>query len=112
MLDAIRHVIGKDFLLHCAQRRPHCGNLCDDVDAVAVRLDHSSETADLTLDALQALKRRGLGFGLHTRYIPLGGKGFKEYQSMNRSDLSERHTAIDPVCGMRVDKHAGKPTYE
>ena len=31
---------------------------------------------------------------------------------MNRSDLSERHMATDPVCGMMVDPHAGKPTYE
>jgi P-type Cu+ transporter len=31
---------------------------------------------------------------------------------MNRSDLSERHMATDPVCGMMVDSHAGKPTYD
>ncbi len=31
---------------------------------------------------------------------------------MNRSELGQAHMATDPVCGMRVDKHAGKPTYE
>jgi P-type Cu+ transporter len=31
---------------------------------------------------------------------------------MNRSDLDQRHMATDPVCGMMVDLHAGKPTYE
>jgi Cu+-exporting ATPase len=31
---------------------------------------------------------------------------------MNRGDLSERHMATDPVCGMMVEPHAGKPTYE
>jgi Cu+-exporting ATPase len=25
---------------------------------------------------------------------------------------AEAHFAIDPVCGMKVDLHAGKPTYE
>jgi len=31
---------------------------------------------------------------------------------MNRSELGQAHMATDPVCGMRVDEHAGKPTYE
>jgi P-type Cu+ transporter len=31
---------------------------------------------------------------------------------MNRSDLNEGHMAVDPVCGMMVDPHAGKPAYE
>jgi len=31
---------------------------------------------------------------------------------MNRSELGQTHMATDPVCGMMVDEHAGKPTYE
>jgi P-type Cu+ transporter len=31
---------------------------------------------------------------------------------MNRSELGQAHMATDLVCGMRVDEHAGKPTYE
>ena len=30
---------------------------------------------------------------------------------MNKEAGHEAHTAIDPVCGMTVDKHAGKPTH-
>ncbi len=30
---------------------------------------------------------------------------------MNRETPHAPHTAIDPVCGMTVDKHAGKPTH-
>src|SRR5262249_30706601 len=81
VLDAICHMVGEDFLLDRAQRGPHRRYLRNDVDAVAVHLDHAGETADLALDALQASKRRGLGFGLHTRYIPLGGNGFKEHST-------------------------------
>ncbi len=31
--------------------------------------------------------------------------------AMNQKTAQESHTAIDPVCGMTVDKHAGKPTH-
>ena len=31
---------------------------------------------------------------------------------MNRSAIRQSHMATDPVCGMMVDPHAGKPSYE
>jgi len=77
MLNAICHMVGEDFLLHRAQSGSHCRNLRNDVDAIAVCLDHAGETTDLALDALQAFQRRGLGFRVHSLYIPLGGSWFQ-----------------------------------
>jgi P-type Cu+ transporter len=55
MLDAIRHMVGENFLLHRAQSGSHCRNLRNNVDTIAVRLDHAGETADLTLAKLHSL---------------------------------------------------------
>ena len=44
-------VVLEDLLLGAAQSRPHRRDLGDDVDAVAVVLDHAGEPAHLALDA-------------------------------------------------------------
>ncbi len=53
MRDAMRHMVAQDFLLDAAQRRAHRGDLRDDVDAIAVVLDHAGEPAHLALDAVE-----------------------------------------------------------
>src|SRR5687767_3085126 len=55
VLDAMRDMIAQDFLLDPAQRGAHRGNLRDDVDAVAVFLDHAREPPRLPLDALEPI---------------------------------------------------------
>ena len=71
-------MIGEDFLLGAAQRRAHRRELGDDVDAIAVVLDHAREAAHLALDPVQALEHRRLGIRLACRYIPLPGIRFKQ----------------------------------
>ena len=51
MLDAVPHVIPKDFLLHASQRGTYRGNLRHDIDAVSVFFDHSGKPAHLPFNS-------------------------------------------------------------
>ena len=112
MLDAVRDVVGEDFLLGAAQRGARRRELGDDVDAIAVVLDHTREPAHLALDALEPLHHRRLGIRSHVRYIPLQGIRFK--QAFSVEALVQAHNAggiIDPVCGMTVDAATSPHRY-
>src|SRR5262249_7195693 len=106
-------VIGEDLLLGAAQRRTHRGELRDDVDAIAVVLDHARKPTHLALDPLQALEHRRLGKRLHARYIPLRGIRFKDVVAVDHSTHAHAAagTAIDPVCGMTVDPAQSPHAY-
>src|SRR3954454_11131722 len=54
MLDAMRYVIPQHFFLDAAQRGAHRRDLRDDVDAVAILIDHLCQAADLALDPVEA----------------------------------------------------------
>ena len=43
VLDAMGDVLSQDLLLDAPQRGADGGDLCDDVDAVAILLDHAGE---------------------------------------------------------------------
>src|SRR5580704_18103971 len=118
MLDAMGDMIGKDLIFGTPQRSSRRRKLRDDIDAIAVVLDHAREPAHLTLDPFKPLEHRRLGICLHARYIPLRGTRFKgpvqEVQTgpaMGHSDCCSRTalgavseiTVTDPVCGMTVD---------
>lgn len=70
MLYAGCHVILQDFVLGAVERGADRNNLSDDVDAVAVFLDHIREPANLAFDAAEPLDRGRLDVvsrvGLHT----------------------------------------------
>src|SRR5215472_5245095 len=70
MRHARCRMVAEDLLLDRTQRRPHRRDLGDDVDAVAVILDHAAEPAHLALDPLQALENRGLGICSHAAILP------------------------------------------
>ena len=59
VLDTVGDVITQNFLLDASQCRAYGGDLRDDIDAVAIILDHAGEAADLTFDAAQALQAGG-----------------------------------------------------
>jgi len=107
--DAMRDMLAQNFLLDAAKRRAHRADLRDDVDAIAVVIDHARKPAHLTLDAAQPLHRRRLAVLLHDRYIPLGGMEGK-------MSAHEHHHVeggvLDPVCGMTVDPHTAKNRAE
>ena len=109
MGDAMRDMLAQNFLLDAAKRRAHRADLRDDVDAIAVVIDHARKPAHLTLDAAQPLHRRRLAVLLHDRYIPLGGMEGK-------MSAHEHHHVeggvLDPVCGMTVDPHTAKNRAE
>jgi hypothetical protein len=65
MLDAMGNVIAKDLLLDPPKGRTRRRNLCDDVDAIAVLIDHAREAANLSLDPFEASQARRLGLNLH-----------------------------------------------
>jgi hypothetical protein len=56
VLDTVRDVVTQNFFLDPSQRGARGRDLRDDVDAVPIILEHAGETADLTLDAAQALQ--------------------------------------------------------
>ena len=70
MLDAVRDMIAQNLFLDTPQRRSGGGDLRDDVDAIAVVLDHAGDAGDLALDAVQALGAGDLDRLSHDRYIP------------------------------------------
>jgi Cu+-exporting ATPase len=135
VLDAVGDVIAQHLLLDAAQGGADRGDLRDDVDAIAVRLDHAGEPADLALDPLEPLEAGCLDPGTHGRYIPRRGIWFKLREEKARMPdpvpAEERArgahrdhaahashgtpagtSAIDPVCGMQVDPHATAHQYE
>lgn len=73
MLDAVTDMIAEKLILDAAQRRADGGDLRDDVDAVAVVLDHAAEAADLSFDPGQSFQARALCAGLHGPCIPQRG---------------------------------------
>jgi len=112
VLDAVRHVIGKYLFLGAAQRGAHRRQLRDDIDAIAVLLDHAGQAAHLAFDPRQAPEHRTLGNVSHRPYIPLPGTRFKG--SMMHRPLApvRAAAAIDPVCGMAVDPAKNPQRYE
>ena len=70
VFDAMRDVVPQHFFLDAAQRRPHCGDLRDDIDAVAVFIDHFGEPANLALDPAETFLTGHLDVFSHAAYIP------------------------------------------
>ena len=58
-------VLTQYLLLDAPQCRANGGDLRDDIDAVAVLLDHAGEAADLALDPAQALQAGSFGMLAH-----------------------------------------------
>ena len=59
VLDTVGDVVTQNFLLDASECRAYGGDLRDDIDAVAVFLDHAGEAANLTFDAAQAFQAGG-----------------------------------------------------
>ena len=77
MLDAMRDMVGENFFLRATQGGAHRRKLRDDIDALALPLDHAREPAHLAFNAFEALQHRRLGIRSHAGYIPLRGNRFK-----------------------------------
>ena len=73
MLDAMSDVVAQNLLLGASQCRAHGGDLGDNVNAVAVILDHAGEAADLAFDPAEPSKAGVLDLAFHAVYIPLPG---------------------------------------
>src|SRR6266481_8239429 len=124
----MRHVISQHFFLDPAERGAHRRDLRNNVDAVAVLVDHLGEAADLAFDPAQAFLTGSLDVFPHPAYIPLQGMGFKarmerlmgttEHAPAGEAKAGcgdhsghghdHRHADVkaavrDPVCGMSVD---------
>jgi hypothetical protein len=65
VLDAMRDMVAKNFLLDSPKRRPDGRNLRHDIDAIAVFFDHANDSADLSLDPAKALCTRSFRLILH-----------------------------------------------
>jgi len=75
MLDTMRHMVFQDFFLDAAERGANRGDLRDDVNAVAVLINHLGEATNLPLDSAEALFTGCLDVFSHGTYIPLPGMG-------------------------------------
>src|SRR5580693_5736398 len=93
-------MIAQDFLLGAPQRRAHGRDLRDDVDAIAVVLDHAAEAADLALDAFEPLESGRLDIAAHGLYVPPGGICFKGHEkaavAMGSQDTGSPHSGSPP----------------
>ena len=56
VLDAMADMVAKYLFFKTPQCRAHRRDLRDDVDAVAVLVDHARQAADLALDPAQTLR--------------------------------------------------------
>ena len=56
VLDAVADMILQNLLLDPPQRSAHRRNLREDVDAVAIALDHTGDPAYLALDSIEPAK--------------------------------------------------------
>ena len=56
VLDAVADMILQNLLLDPPQRSADCRNLREDVDAVALALDHAGDSANLALDPVETAK--------------------------------------------------------
>ena len=114
MGDAGGDVIAQDDIFHAGERRPHGGDLGDDVDAVAILVEHPCHAAHLTFDPVEAFPARRLDVLSHARYIPPQGISLKtgptvtHAQANRQNGRSETGQAKDPVCGMTVDAATAK----
>lgn len=73
MLDAMGDVIAQNFLFDTGKGRARGSDLRDEVDAIAVFVDHLREAANLAFDAVEAFFARNLDVLAHTRlYTPTG----------------------------------------
>jgi hypothetical protein len=54
--DAMGDMIAQDDFFRPSQRRTHGRDLGDDIDAIAIVLDHPPKASDLTLDAFEPLE--------------------------------------------------------
>jgi P-type Cu+ transporter len=102
-LHAVRDMIAQDFLLETPQRCPYRRNLRDDVDAIAIVLDHARDAAHLALDAIQPLPACLLDVVAHAVYIPpygISGKNARGARGMPSVSTN------DEACCSRG--HAGR----
>jgi P-type Cu+ transporter len=101
-------VIVEDRLLDLVERRLNRAYLGEDVDAVAIFLDHAADSADLAFDATQPGEHRLSCMCIHALMYTLGGyiwQAMKNSCSQHGADHPHTHvqaTAADPVCGMTV----------
>ena len=125
MLDAVTHMVTQNLFFHAAQCGSHRRNLRDNVDAVAVVLDHLLQPSHLALDTIEPASAGVLDVFAHSPYIPPYGISFKGLgdEAMQAQDKNQSHNccgggtkagaagagqARDPVCGMSVDPHTAK----
>lgn len=75
MCHAMPQVIAKRLLLHLVEGRPHCPHLSQDINAVAVFLDHAGNASHLALDTAEPSELGFLDFGVHAlKDTPAGYK--------------------------------------
>lgn len=77
IFDAVRDMVGENFLLRTPECCLNCRNLRDDVDAIAIFFDHPGKAADLAFNPVESLERRRLDLLAHEFYVPLRGIRFK-----------------------------------
>jgi hypothetical protein len=68
--DAVADMVAQDFVLDLAECGAHRRQLRENVDTIALVLNHAGKPADLPCNSVEAFERFGLGFLLHAVYIP------------------------------------------
>src|SRR3981189_2998567 len=88
----MRHVISEHFFLDAPERGAHGRDLRDDIDAIAVLVDHLGQAADLALDPAQAFLTGCLDVFAHALYIPLQGMGYKRILEKRMAEAENQNS--------------------
>jgi hypothetical protein len=108
VFDAMRHVILQHLFLDAPERGSNRRYLRDDIDAVAILVDHLGQAADLAFDPAQAFLAGSLDVFSHPPYIPLEGMGCK-WRAGEFDDRSRKRKRRRRFKGLRVHDNGGSP---
>src|SRR5260221_9156724 len=93
----MRHAIPRHFFLDAPECCTNRRDLRDDIDAVAVLVDHFRQAADLAFDPAQAFLAGCLDVFSHSVYIPLQGMGCKMARWRTRWPWSKTQRQAAPL---------------
>jgi YHS domain-containing protein len=101
VFDAMGQVVSEHFFLDAPKRGPDRQDLGDNIDAIAVLVDHFGQAANLALDPAQAFSTGRLDVFSHDVYIPLQGMGCKrpaENATIKQEEANPDGASIGSGC--------------
>lgn len=113
MGDAVVDVVGEDLERDRLERRVDSRDLGEDIDAVAVAVDHLLDSADLSLDAVHALDQRVFVGGMDVAWrcgvghdSSLTGRKRRRRREFETTKMLENAMAAAAMTGLTIPETA------